>query len=326
MKFSNILKIILSVCTPLLIFSCSSWEEVVAPDEFKPVKVISFSTDSAYVGQNIVIHGENFIKNKEYNQVWFGGNIRGIVDSATSTQLFLKVPKGIEDGFISVSNGIYSDTLKATFKIVLKPLPFKTMQLRFGGFDAIAASTFPNDYESFSSYQEYKDLSFSWFNKVDYQTYTESQASYCFPEKFDYYNFPDESDTILQSGTKRNSSNRSPQYSILDLRIDSTNNIIPNFSFIQFNNKNYVKTDTPDAEAGSICKFNNIVLRDLPYSIIDGKKVVRLNSAEFEKHFKSFLETTHQYGYKGHNQISYERTVEQIIRFNGNAYFELTLE
>ncbi|HYF02721.1 MAG TPA: hypothetical protein VEC36_05050 [Patescibacteria group bacterium] len=65
--------------------------------------------------------GENFLKVKEYNQVWFSGNVRGVVDSATATKLFLKVPEGAQTGAVRVANGMYADTLKNVFKITADP-------------------------------------------------------------------------------------------------------------------------------------------------------------------------------------------------------------
>jgi hypothetical protein len=84
------------------------------------------------VGDNIIITGENFIEKKEFNQVWFGGNVRGVVDSATTTQLFLKVPEGaLTDGII-VSNGIYADT---SYVIVVVPAPIITYFIPEQGYE-----------------------------------------------------------------------------------------------------------------------------------------------------------------------------------------------
>jgi hypothetical protein len=50
--------------------------------------------------------------------VWFSPNIKAEIDSATKTQLFLKVPEGAVTGEVVVSNGTFADTLKKGFKIV----------------------------------------------------------------------------------------------------------------------------------------------------------------------------------------------------------------
>ena len=136
MKSHQLLKTFLLACIPFIWLSCSSWEEVAAPDEFGPLKITSVSPMTAKAGENIIITGENFIENKEYDQVWFGGNIKGNVDSATRTKLFLKVSEGAQTGALSVSNGMYADTLKSAFTVV-KESPFKTASISFGGLKVI---------------------------------------------------------------------------------------------------------------------------------------------------------------------------------------------
>lgn len=133
MKSIHLLKTAVIFCGTFLFSSCLLPEDVVDSGGFeKPVKIISISPDSAFVGDNIIITGENFIPQEEYNQVWFGGNVKASVDSGTSTKLFLKLPDGAQTGAISVSNGVNSDTLKSSFKILKTPA-FKKLFMSLNG-------------------------------------------------------------------------------------------------------------------------------------------------------------------------------------------------
>ncbi len=50
--------------------------------------------------------------------MWFSPNVKAEIDSATTTQLFLKVPGGAVTGEVAVSNGVYADTIRSGFKVI----------------------------------------------------------------------------------------------------------------------------------------------------------------------------------------------------------------
>ncbi|MFA5669590.1 MAG: IPT/TIG domain-containing protein [Balneolaceae bacterium] len=74
-------------------------EEAIVPE------IYSISPDTGYVGLEVTISGKNFGAEPSDNDVWFSGSstdVQGIVKSASTTELLVEVPYGVETGPISV--------------------------------------------------------------------------------------------------------------------------------------------------------------------------------------------------------------------------------
>ncbi|MES2766183.1 MAG: IPT/TIG domain-containing protein [Bacteroidota bacterium] len=102
-------------------------------EELNQVEILSFTPDSAYIGEIVKITGKNFSAKKSENNVWFAPRTAAVIDSATSTQLTVRVPAGAVTGSIIVSNGTYTDTSVNAFKILkLKLISIKDFSPKSG--------------------------------------------------------------------------------------------------------------------------------------------------------------------------------------------------
>ncbi|MES2765694.1 MAG: IPT/TIG domain-containing protein [Bacteroidota bacterium] len=327
MKSRQLLKALL-LCTPLLWLSCSSWEDIASPDEFRPLKVISVSPMSVHAGDNIIITGENFIDNKEYNQVWFGGNIRGNVDSATSTKLFLKVPKGARTGALSVSNGMYTDTLKSAFTVV-KESPFKTASISFGGLKFIRTKinysySPPNSNFTETVVDTLLDSSAITLKRCIspiQKSYISNTLGPCVYDS----NIP-YADSIFQCFEySSNSTGSNAKYQVMEMEVDSIQMVIKNLKVLQYQNSN---SDNGSDWNYAFCIKYIIGITNAPYTVVNSKIYIHLNSDQIKKYFTlydSFYENTvRQKGKSSFSKLT--QTRNGIYQILPDAYFELTLE
>ncbi|MES2766181.1 MAG: hypothetical protein V4642_09950 [Bacteroidota bacterium] len=103
--------------------SCGDEGNPVTNIEQNAVKILSFTPDTTFLGtiyeaKQVIITGQNFSLDKDSNKVWFSPFDQAIIDSCTSTELFVRVPASALTGPIIVSNGRTVDTSEKIFKIV----------------------------------------------------------------------------------------------------------------------------------------------------------------------------------------------------------------
>ncbi|MES2767456.1 MAG: IPT/TIG domain-containing protein [Bacteroidota bacterium] len=316
MKIPHLLKTALLLCVPLLWLSCSSWEDVAAPDEFRPVKITSVTPNTnVYVGDAIIISGENFIENKEYNQVWFGGNIRGIVDSATATRLFLKVPEGAQSGLISVSNGIYADTLMSTFAIV-KESPFKNVSISYNGFKVIRnfSATVYKDGSPVTTYS--RDTIAIETANYNIERTKVNKGVVMNDNCLKWWWEMPYPDTTFQNYQWSNSH---LIYTALISDVDTASKIITKLHFL------YSTSEPGDDKESIYCQKTTIEFKNVPYILQNGKIHARINGIKILELLKIYNYSGKSTTYSGRNSWS-ERTIDGIFQILPDAYFEMTLE
>lgn len=75
------------------------------PVELPDPIITSIAPDSAYIDDDIIITGEHFSAVTSANVVTFAGGVQGMVISASSTTLVVRVPDGADSGVITVAVG-----------------------------------------------------------------------------------------------------------------------------------------------------------------------------------------------------------------------------
>jgi hypothetical protein len=317
MKSTPFLKAMLLLCSSFLWLSCSSWEEVVAPAEFVPLKITSVSPNTnVYVGDTIIITGENFIEKKEYNQVWFGGAVRGIVDSATATKLFLKVPKGAKTGMLSVSNGIYADTLESNFEVLKKTTK---LTYKLGRIKILEKKTYTSYSHSGGGSYHNVDTSSSIKELRDSTTIIRGLPARNWDGTSCYKPLPD---SIFQTFFFQ-----SPIiYKTVEYNIDSVLGI---FRYIVVSHHAYDRYKVDDNHSGEYCKKIILKLENVPYTLKDETFIINLTGNTIQQYITNYEIKSKEvirksWGFSEGTEDEIE--IKNFKEILPDAHFELTLE
>ena len=112
----------------VILFQCRQQQNPVSSSQTSgPAKIGSFGPSCAHVGGQIVITGENFDSTKTGDTVFFfHGATLALIDSATATKIYARVPVGTATGPIIVAAGAFRDTSKTNFSLDSLPSPTLT--------------------------------------------------------------------------------------------------------------------------------------------------------------------------------------------------------
>ena len=117
-------------------FTSNPVEFEIAPTKTAtPLIINNISTNTANVGEVVVINGSGFSSGLFDNVVTFGG-IKGDVELATSTQLLVRVPFGAKSGKVKVLNiqGVALSPTEITFRTSLSGLVESSLLTEFAPF------------------------------------------------------------------------------------------------------------------------------------------------------------------------------------------------
>ncbi|MES2765491.1 MAG: IPT/TIG domain-containing protein [Bacteroidota bacterium] len=312
-----------------ILSSCESFEDVIPASDFQPLKNTTVTpANDVYYGQKIVIKGEKFIKNKAYTQVWFG-DVRANIDSYNETTINVTIPNDAKTGILSVSNGVYADTIEQNFRILKRNMIiYHNLDISFGGGLWSQRVISKNGRREGSG--EYKSTSidtaeyYGKFTLTSNDTVTRHTTnsfgcalpSDSFTTDSAYYTVPFISYTASPYGGDRT-------LNTIQMDVDTNNRIFKNLTFRQI----YSDYGYDAGYSFELCKRLQITFINLPYSAVGNKKVVSIQSNELKQYIIDFAADSSRLEHKNSpifNQTHF--SYKGLVKVYPSSYFNMTLE
>lgn len=108
-----------------------------------------------------------------------------------------------------------------------------------------------------------------------------------------------------------------------EVNIDSSNKTLQYFTFTLYS----ISNDPSNPNNTRNCLKTEIVLKDVPYTVTNGRKLIVINSKDLKKYLTVFYETLWESLWsQGHTYRDYRSDFNSDYEILPDAYFELTLE